>query len=128
MEGKEVISDATGSSCKPNDLVSQRSGIFLWCLPIAAVIVGSSWPSMRPWLWIPAFLIMGVGCLVNASRCGRLHCYITGPVFVLAAIYIALAVANVVPARPGVALLTVFAISILACLAELPLGRYRKRV
>ena len=82
---------------------------------------------MRPWLGIPAFLIMGVGCLVNASRCGRLHCYIIGPAFVLAAIYVALAAANVVPTRPGVFLLTVFAISILACLAEVPLGKYRKR-
>ena len=55
MEGKQV-----SPGCKPNDLLSHKSGIFLWCLPIAAVIVGSSWPSMRTWLWIPAFLIMGV--------------------------------------------------------------------
>ena len=67
---------------------------------------------------------MGIGCLVNARRCGRLHCYFTGPVFVLAAIYVSLAAANLVPTRPGVLLLTVFTISILACLAELPLGRY----
>lgn len=121
MEGKQV-----SPGCKPNDLLSHKSGIFLWCLPIAAVIVGSSWPSMRTWLWIPAFLIMGIGCLVNARRCGRLHCYFTGPVFVLAAIYVALAAANVVPIHPGLLLLTVFAVSILACLAELPLGRYKK--
>jgi hypothetical protein len=25
--------------------------------------------------------IMGVACLVNAMRCGRVHCYITGPFF-----------------------------------------------
>ena len=62
---------------------------------------------------------------MNARRCGRLHCYFTGPVFVLAAIYVALAAANVVPNRPGAFLLTVVAVSILACLAELPLGRYK---
>jgi hypothetical protein len=99
MEGKEVSSGGTSSCCEPHDLVSQKSGIFLWYLPIAAVILGSSWPSMRAWLWIPAFLIMGIGCLVNARRCGRLHCYITGPAFVLAAIYVALAAASIVPMR-----------------------------
>ena len=127
MEGKEVISSAKSSCWEPNDLVSQKSGILLWCLPIAAVIVGSSWPSIRHWLWIPAFLIMGIGCLVNARRCGRLHCYFTGPVFVLAAIYVALAAANVVPLRPGAFLLIMCAIAMLVCLAELPLGRYTKR-
>jgi len=24
---------------------------------------------------------MGIGCLLNAKRCGRLHCYFTGPFF-----------------------------------------------
>ncbi len=127
MEGKEVISSAKSSCREPNDLVSQKSGILLWCLPTAAVIVGSSWPSIRHWLLIPAFLIMGIGCLVNARRCGRLHCYFTGPVFVLAAIYVALAAANVVPLRPGAFLLIMCAIAMLACLAEVPLGRYTKR-
>lgn len=124
---KEGISRAATSCCEPNDLVSQKSGILLWCVPIVAVIVGSSWPSIRSWLWIPAFLVMGVGCLVNASRCGRLHCYLTGPLFVLAAIYVALATADVLPLRPGVFLVTMCVIAMLACLAEVPFGRYRKR-
>ena len=29
--------------------------------------------------------IMGSGCLANARRCGRLHCYVTGPFFLLVA-------------------------------------------
>lgn len=125
MEGKEESSN--NSRCEPNDLLSQKSGIFLWCLPIAAVIVGSYWPKMRPWLWIPAFLIMGIACLVNARRCGRLHCYFTGPVLVLAAIYVALAAANLVPLRPGTLLAVVLVSTLLACLAEVPLGRYRRK-
>lgn len=124
---KEGISRAATSCCEPNDLVSQKSGILLWCVPIVAVIVGSSWPSIRSWLWIPAFLVMGIGCLVNASRCGRLHCYLTGPLFVLSAIYVALATADVLPLRPGVFLVTMCVIAMLACLAEVPFGRYRKR-
>jgi hypothetical protein len=113
--------------CGANDLVGQKTGILLLCLPVVALVVGLNWTKLRPWLWIPALLVMGIGCLVNASRCGRLHCYITGPVFVLAAIYVALSTASVVPMRPNAFLLTLGAIAVLACLAEVPLGRYRQR-
>ena len=126
MESKDEISSAANSCCEPNDLVSQKSGILLWCLPTLALFVGLVWRSKLAWIWIPAFLIMGIGCLVNARRCGRLHCYFTGPVFVLAAIYVALASANVLVLRPGAFLLIVGAIAMLACLAELPFGKYKK--
>lgn len=33
-----------------------------------------------------ACFVMGVACLVNAARCHRLHCYLTGPYFVLLAV------------------------------------------
>lgn len=93
-----------------------------------ALIAGSVWPKMHFWLWIPALLVMGIACLVNAKRCGRLHCYLTGPVFLVAAGYVELAAAGVAPIRPGVFLLGLCAIAMLACLAEVPLGKYRKRV
>ncbi len=112
--------------CCANDLVGQKTGILLWCLPTVALVLGLGWTMLRPWLWIPALLVMGIGCLVNASRCGRLHCYFTWPLFVPAAIYVALAAANVVPMHPGPFLLTLCAIAMLACLAEVPFGRYRK--
>jgi hypothetical protein len=38
------------------------------------------------WLWVPALVVAGSACLANASRCGRLHCFITGPLFLLAAV------------------------------------------
>jgi hypothetical protein len=28
----------------------------------------------RVWVWVPALVVMGLGCLVNAARCGRLYC------------------------------------------------------
>jgi hypothetical protein len=30
---------------------------------------------------------MATGCLLNAMRCHRLHCYISGPVFLAGAIF-----------------------------------------
>jgi hypothetical protein len=109
------------------DLTCGLSAIFLWCLPALALIAGMYWPAARTWLWIPAFLIMGAACLANAARCGRLHCYLSGPIFLLAAAYVALASLHVVPFAPGALLDAVFILVILAFLAEIPFGRYRTR-
>ncbi len=62
----------------------------------------------------------------RAGRCGRLHCYITGPFFLLAAVYVVLAEFHKVPLQPGRFVLVVFVVSAAACLTEFPLGRYTK--
>ena len=36
--------------------------------------------------WAVGFAVMGTACLVNALRCGRVHCWFTGPWFLLAAV------------------------------------------
>jgi hypothetical protein len=36
------------------------------------------WPTLLTW--------MGAACLMNARRCRRLHCYLTGPYFLLLAL------------------------------------------
>lgn len=76
-------------SCQSRDLACGRSAVLFWGLPTVALIVGASWRHGLL-LWIPAFLVMGAACLANAARCGRVHCYITGPVCMLAAVYAAL--------------------------------------
>ena len=35
--------------------------------------------------WTVAFAWMGTGCVLNALRCHRLHCYISGPVLLAGA-------------------------------------------
>lgn len=112
--------------CSPDDLAGQKAAWLLWYLPIALLVVGLNWERGRVWLWIPAFVVMGVGCLVNAARCGRLHCYLTGPLFILAAVFVALSAFGVVKLRPDLFLLIVLGASCLALCAEIPLGRYRK--
>ncbi len=118
----------SGQTCEANDLVGQKSGLLLWCLPTLAIFLGLARNAALPWLWIPAFLVMGSACVMNAKRCGRLHCYVTAPVFLLAAIYVALSAISFVPLRPGIFLLVVFGMAMLGCLAELPFGRYKKSV
>jgi hypothetical protein len=82
--------------------------VFLWCLPVVALIVGSYWQKGRLLLWIPAFLVMGAACLANAARCGRVHCYITGPLSLLAIVYVVLAEFHLVPMDAGYFLDSIF--------------------
>jgi hypothetical protein len=114
-------------SCETRDLARGRLAILLWCLPVVALIVGLNWQKARPMLWIPSLLVMAAACIANAARCGRWHCYVTGPVYLLAAVYVALSTLNLAPMRPGIFLFVVFGITAVACLAEGLFGKYRKK-
>lgn len=90
----------SGWDCKHGrrgtDLVGSRIGWLVWGLPAAFFVVGVPWEGARAWLWIPSLAIGGSACVVNASRCGRLHCYVNGPAFLLAALATWLMAAGVV--------------------------------
>ncbi len=78
-------------TCAPNDadLVSKRrTRLLLWQVPTAAIIASFflSNSAVKATIWTAAFTQMGVACLANASRCGRLHCYFTGPFFLAGAL------------------------------------------
>jgi len=79
-----------GGGCSRRDLLGGWWAFALWCLPTAAIVAGVFLPGPRAALWIPSFAVMGVACLVNARACGRRHCRITGPLFLLAALASAL--------------------------------------
>jgi hypothetical protein len=76
--------DVTG---QPRDLASGVRGILIWWLPTALLIVtayiGGAW---RTFAWPLLLTFMGAACLMNARRCGRLHCFVTGPFFLLLAL------------------------------------------
>jgi len=67
------------------DLAARRIGWLVWGVPGALFALGAAWDAARPWLWVPALAVAGSACVLNARRCGRLHCYLTGPLFLLAA-------------------------------------------
>jgi len=127
MKGDETRGVSSSQSCATSDLVCGPGAVVLWYLPAVALLAGLVWSAVRFWLWTPAFAIMGIACLANAARCRRLHCYFTGPLFLLAAAYVALAGFNVLRMRPGIVLGAVFGMTVLAFLAEVPFGRYRGR-
>jgi hypothetical protein len=83
-----------------NDWARQPLSVCLWWgLPVA---IGASASFLHPSFRADAglcavlFLWMATGCLLNAMRCHRLHCYISGPVLLVGAIFAALTAAGVI--------------------------------
>jgi len=81
-------SDTT--NCESRDILSSRRRVFvLYWLPAIAIVVAGAPAISNGWrtvVWVVALAIMSAACIVNALRCGRVHCYITGPFFLLMAL------------------------------------------
>jgi hypothetical protein len=78
-------------------------GFVWWCLPFGVGIAANFFSlSARATalVWMVSFIWMGTGCLLNARRGHRLHCYISGPVFFLGAAALAFFAAGVVLLGP----------------------------
>jgi hypothetical protein len=67
-------------------MVSQKAAWLVWRLPEALFILGIFWRGARFWLWVPSLTVAGLACTVNPRRCGRRHCFATGPLFLLGAV------------------------------------------
>ncbi|GAB5464151.1 hypothetical protein [Hoeflea alexandrii] len=68
---------------KSRDLVGDyKTFILHWGLPIAAMVfaIFLNHPP-KTMVWVASLFWMGVACIINARRCGRTHCYYTGPFF-----------------------------------------------
>ncbi len=69
-----------------NDLVSSRWSLLLWQVPMVLLLIGAfSGELAHTVLWTVGFAVSGVSCVVNARRCGRRHCFYTGPLYLGAA-------------------------------------------
>src|SRR5215472_12318054 len=81
-------SDAT--TCESRDILSSRWLVFtLYWLPAIAILAVGPLAISNGWravVWTVALATMGMACIVNALRCGRVHCYVTGPFFFLMAL------------------------------------------
>lgn len=81
-------------------------------------------------MWTASLGVMGILCLVNASRCGRVHCRFTGPFFILSAVASLGYGLRLLPLGPSgwkwICAVTVIGGIALTCIPELFLGRYEK--
>ena len=125
---------ATTTTRRSRDILSSWWGAFVvFCVPVTAIVASGSSGFSSTWrtiIWTVALGIMGIACVVNAVRCGRVHCYLTGPFFLVMALVTLLYGLGIVRlGRNGWGLLglTILAGGIgLCCLPEMFLGKYRK--
>jgi hypothetical protein len=127
--------ESNATTCKSRDILSSRWRVFLlyWLPAIAIVVAGapaisSGW---RTVVWTVALVTMGVACIVNTLRCGRVHCYLSGPFFLLMAL-MALSYGLGILHLGGngwnlLGLMTLIGAIALWCLPEMFLGKYRQR-
>lgn len=113
-----------GGQCARRDLVGGWWAAALWGVPTVLVLIGVAVPSLRAALWIPSFTVMGVACLVNARGCGRLHCFLTGPLFLIASLATALNALEVVSVGWAAILIGTTAGTLLAYGLEWLRGKY----
>ncbi len=123
-------SKSTNSASR--DILSNvwQTALLFW-LPILVLLASGFFPIGQTWrtvVWVAALSIMSASCVANALRCGRVHCYATGPFFLAMAIVALLYGLSVIPLGTdgwnfiGAAVL--IGALILCCLPEALLGRY----
>jgi hypothetical protein len=112
------------------DWASGVRGCLTFGIPAAILLISPTIGARYLVIVWPALLtFMGVACLLNARHCGRTHCYVTGPFFLILAGVALLYGIGILPlgARGWSRLCAAFAIGgvVLCCVPEWLLGRYR---
>lgn len=114
----------------PDMVAGKLKPLLFWGLPIAALVLAGR-VDVEFVVWPPALLWMGIACAVNAARCRRVHCYFTGPFFLVMAVFAVLHGWEIVPLGAagwrwlgGISLVGGLG---LAYLPELVLGKYARR-
>lgn len=103
-----------------------------WVVPIVAGNLADHLPLSRPvtaFVWTVALAWMGLGCVLNARRCHRRHCYFSGPILLVGAAVVALLGLGVLSLGPnglGLALRATTGLVLLSFLPELIWGRYAR--
>jgi hypothetical protein len=104
--------------------------VLWWGLPIL-VAASSNLPGLSlaqaAFLLAGAFAWAGTGCVLNARRCARLHCFISGPALwlgAIAAVLVGFGIVSAPHALDDVVNATVVLV-VLSCLPEWFWGRYR---
>lgn len=133
FEMAESRSCAPVESTQSRDWVRQPIGfIFWWGMPIGLGISTNFWhlPLVKTaLLWAVALAWMGTGCALNALRCGRRHCFISGPVLWLGAIATFLVALGVLSGRNALGQVVngTIALAALSFLSEWFWGLYAQR-
>ena len=126
--------ESNPTTCKSPDILSNRWRVFfLYWLPALAIVGAGAQAISTGWrtaVWTVGLATMGVACIVNALRCGRVHCYLTGPFFLLMALAALSYGLGILRLRGNgwnlLGLITLVGAIALWCLPEMFFGKYRK--
>jgi hypothetical protein len=121
------VTDEVAGRVRRADWAHGLRGCLTWGIPVALLVISPERYFVI--LWPTLLTFMGVACLLNARRCGRVHCYFTGPLFLLLAGLGLLYGLGLLPlgARGWSTLSVALVIGsiMLICVPEWLLGRYR---
>jgi hypothetical protein len=87
------VSTQTDNQTRNDWVTRPGAGFFWWCLPLGVGFAANflAFPARGiDLIWVVLFVWMGTGCILNARRCHRVHCYISGPAFLLGAVALGL--------------------------------------
>ncbi len=127
------MADCCSPTPDQRDLTGRKVGrLVLWGLPLIVFVAGSfGGPAWHTVLWTTALTVAGAACIVNAARCGRLHCYFTGPFFLLGAVVTLTYGLGVLPLGPGrwgsIGLVVAVGSCFFGCVPEWIWGKYVTR-
>src|SRR5215472_10850096 len=95
---------------------------------LGALVLPAS-PAVSTWLWVAFFAIAGTLCSsAYVRRCSRLHCYMTGPLFLLSAGYLSTVELRLVPFMGNTwFVVVVLGMTALAFLVEMICGKQVSR-
>lgn len=123
----ESVAEGSCVKAPRTDWASGLRGCLIWGTPAAVLIMSPvqylviAWPA--------ALTFMGLACLLNARSCGRVHCYVTGPFFLLLALVGFLYGLHVVSlGKRGWSVLSIALVLgsvVFICVPEWLFGRYR---
>lgn len=122
--------DRTKQPAAPDWVRNPVSLAIWWVVPIVVGNLADHLPLSRPvtsLIWAAALAWMGLGCVLNARRCHRRHCYFSGPVLLTGAVVITLQSMGGLPHGSNGLSLTLwatFGLALLSFLPELIWGRY----
>lgn len=123
--GREIMPD-TNSNGAQHDLSKKRASfMFGWGIPILVLVSVNfleAYVSARPIILMMsgAYIWMGAGCIINAMRCGRLHCYVSGPTMLIGGLLILLVGFNIISLGPIRVMHISYATILIVALSFLP--------
>jgi hypothetical protein len=103
IRANHAVSDHSESQARNDWVTRPGAGFFWWCFPLGVGFAANFLQlsaSASALIWAILFVWMGTGCILNARRCHRLHCYISGPSFLLGAAALGLFAAGMLTFGP----------------------------